>query len=91
MVCLLVSMVLCLIRKSAISWYACGITCVINRAYCKRNGMMLDPALFSMLMSILLECQKYMHCNESACPERCTCPAHLCRRAFFIYKQQITP
>ena len=61
MMCLLVSMVPCLIRKSAISWYACSKTSVIDRAYCDRYGMMLDPALFSMLMSILLECQIYMH------------------------------
>ena len=61
MVCLLVSISPCLIRKSAISWYACSITCVINRAYCDRYGMMLDTALFFMLMSILLECQIYMH------------------------------
>ena len=60
MVCLLVSMVPCLIRKSAISWYACSITCVIDRAYYNRYGMMLDPALFSMLMSIVLECQIHM-------------------------------
>ena len=91
MVCLLVSMVPCLIRNSAISWYACSTTCVINRAYCDRYGMMLDPAMFCMLMSMLLECQTCMHCNESACPERCICLAHLCRRASFIYKQQITP
>lgn len=61
MVSLLVSMVPCLIRKSAISWYAWSITCVIDRAYCNKYGMMLDPALFSMPMSILLECQMYMH------------------------------
>ena len=61
MMCLLVSMVPCLIRKSAILWYACSITCVIDRAYCNRYGMLLDPALISMLMSILLECQIYMH------------------------------
>jgi len=32
-ICLLVSMVPCLVRKSAISWYACSITCRINKAY----------------------------------------------------------
>ena len=66
MVCLLVSMVPCLIRNSAISWYACSIKCVIDRAYCDRYaiGMMLDPALFPMLMSILLECQICMHCHN---------------------------
>ena len=58
---LLVSMVPCLVRKSAISWYACSITCVNDRAYCNKYGMMLDPTLFSMPMSILLECQMYMH------------------------------
>ena len=61
MVCLLVSMGPCLIRKSAISWYACSITCMIDGAYCSRYRMMLDPALFSTLMSILLKCQIYMH------------------------------
>ncbi len=33
MIRLFVSMVPCLVRKSAISWYACNITCVIDKAY----------------------------------------------------------
>lgn len=39
----IVSRVPCLVRKTAISWYACNITCMINKAQFQQN---LDKARF---------------------------------------------